>query len=128
MDKILVVDDSESVRVALKSVLEAAGYHVEEAFDGLDALQKVQSTPDFAMILLDINMPEMNGLEFAKEQSQIESICRIPTILVTTESHPKLALEAKKTGVVKAWLTKPVKPEILVSTIKRILKKLKGTY
>ena len=128
MDKILVVDDSESVRVALKAILEQAGFEVEEACDGLQALARLQEKTDFAMILLDINMPEMNGLEFVKEQCQIENICRIPTILVTTESHPKLALEAKKTGVVKAWLTKPVKAEILTSTIKRILTKLRGTY
>ena len=91
-------------------------------------LEVLKEQTEIDMILLDINMPAMNGIEFAKEQSKNEKICRIPTILVTTESHPKLAVEAKKTGVVKAWITKPVKPEILVSTIKRILEKLKGTY
>ncbi len=128
MQRVLIVDDSESVRVSLRAILEGAGFEVFESEDGLDALEVLKEQSEIDMILLDINMPAMNGIEFAKEQSKNENICRIPTILVTTESHPKLAVEAKKTGVVKAWITKPVKPEILVSTIKRILEKLKGTY
>jgi len=128
MEKILIVDDSESVRVSLRTVLESAGFIIIESEDGLDALDLLKRETNVDMILLDINMPAMNGLEFAREQSKNESICKIPTILVTTESHPKLAVEAKKTGVVKAWLKKPVKPEILISTIRRILEKLKGTY
>ena len=128
MQRVLIVDDSESVRVSLRAVLESAGFEVLESEDGLDALEVLQKESQVDMILLDINMPAMNGLEFAREQSKNEKICRIPTILVTTESHPKLAVEAKKTGVVKAWLTKPVKPQILISTIRRILDKLKGSY
>ncbi len=128
MQRVLIVDDSESVRVSLRAILEGAGFEVLESEDGLDALEVLKEQTEIDMILLDINMPAMNGIEFAKEQSKNEKICRIPTILVTTESHPKLAVEAKKTGVVKAWITKPVKPAILVSTIKRILEKLKGTY
>ena len=122
MAKILIVEDSDSVRISLKNILTPDGHEVIEAANGLEALQRLEETQGFDVILCDINMPEMNGMEFIKEQCAHETYCDIPTVMCTTESHPRLTQEAKQTGVVRAWLMKPFKPEILKATIERILK------
>ena len=72
MQRVLIVDDSESVRVSLRAILERAGFEVLESADGLEALELLQGESEIDMILLDINMPAMNGLEFAREQSKNE--------------------------------------------------------
>lgn len=122
MAKILIIEDSDSVRISLKNILTPDGHEVVEAVNGLDALSQLENAHDFDVILCDINMPEMNGMEFIKEQCNHESYSDIPTVMCTTESHPRLTQEAKQTGVVRAWLMKPFKPEILKATIERILK------
>ena len=122
MAKILIVEDSDSVRISLKNILTPDGHEVIEAANGLEALQRLEETQGFDVILCDINMPEMNGMEFIKEQCNHETYCDIPTVMCTTESHPRLTQEAKQTGVVRAWLMKPFKPEILKATVDRIIR------
>ena len=122
MAKILIVEDSDSVRISLKNILIPAGHQVVEAVNGLDALRQLENETGFDVILCDINMPEMNGMEFIKEQCNHDTYCEIPTVMCTTESHPRLTQEAKQTGVVRAWLMKPFKPEILKATIDRIIR------
>ena len=68
MAKILIIEDSDSVRISLKNILTPEGHEVVEAVNGLDALQQLEKRHDFDVILCDINMPEMNGMEFIKEQ------------------------------------------------------------
>ena len=126
MAKILIIEDSDSVRISLKNILTPEGHEVVEAVNGLDALQQLEKRHDFDVILCDINMPEMNGMEFIKEQCNNEAYSGIPTVMCTTESHPRLTQEAKQTGVVRAWLMKPFKPEILKATVDRIIREKKG--
>ena len=72
MDKrILVVDDSQSIRIVIRSVLEEQGYQVEEAENGRVALDLLQADGDFRMILTDVNMPEMDGIKFVNEAKMI---------------------------------------------------------
>ena len=125
MAKILIIEDSDSVRISLKNILTPEGHEVVEAVNGLDALRQLEERHDFDVILCDINMPEMNGMEFIKEQCSHEAYCAIPTVMCTTESHPRLTQEAKQTGVVRAWLMKPFKPEILKATVDRIIREKK---
>ena len=125
MAKILIIEDSDSVRISLKNILTPEGHEVVEAVNGLDALQQLEKRHDFDVILCDINMPEMNGMEFIKEQCNNDAYCGIPTVMCTTESHPRLTQEAKQTGVVRAWLMKPFKPEILKATVDRIIREKK---
>ena len=99
---ILVVDDSESVRTTLRNILTAADHSIVEAVDGYDALEKLKEKSTFDLILLDVNMLEMNGMEFIKVQAEDENYKRIPTVMCTTESHPKLILEPKE--LVLLWL------------------------
>ncbi|MEE2743035.1 MAG: response regulator [Bdellovibrionota bacterium] len=126
MATILVVDDSESVRTTLRNILTAADHDITEAVDGYDALEKLKEKETYDLILLDVNMPEMNGMEFIKVQAEDENYKKIPTVMCTTESHPKLILEAKKVGVVMAWLLKPFKEDKLKETIRRIVESSKG--
>ena len=126
MATILVVDDSESVRTTLRNILTAADHDITEAVDGYDALEKLKEKETYDLILLDVNMPEMNGMEFIKVQAEDENYKKIPTVMCTTESHPKLILEAKKVGVVMAWLLKPFKEDKLIETIRRIVESSKG--
>ena len=122
MAKILIVEDSDSVRISLKNILLPVGLEIIEAVNGLEALSKLAESPDVDVILCDINMPEMNGMEFIREQCNHDAYSKIPTVMCTTESHPRLTQEAKQTGVVRAWLMKPFKPEILKATIDRIFR------
>jgi len=125
MAKILIVEDSDSVRISLKNILLPVGHEIVEAINGIEALSRLEEKSDFDVILCDINMPEMNGMEFIKEQCNHDVYKGIPTVMCTTESHPRLTQEAKQTGVVRAWLMKPFKPEILKATIDRIVKEKK---
>ena len=75
-------------RISLKNILIPAGHEVVEAVNGLDALQQLEKETGFDVILCDINMPEMNGMEFIKEQCNHDTYCEIPTVMCTTESHP----------------------------------------
>ena len=122
MAKILIVEDSDSVRISLKNILLPVGLEIIEAVNGLEGLSKLAESPDVDVILCDINMPEMNGMEFIREQCNHDAYSKIPTVMCTTESHPRLTQEAKQTGVVRAWLMKPFKPEILKATIDRIFR------
>jgi len=122
MAKILIIEDSITVRVFLKNILIPIGHEVIEAVSGEDALDKLNDSTNFDIILCDINMPDMDGITFVKHQRDHKIYCNIPTIMVTTESDPKLANEAKKIGVIKAWITKPVKPEVLIKFIDRLTK------
>ena len=122
--KILIVDDSETTRMKIKSFLNEDFCSVE-AENGAVALEVLEKDHSFDLIILDINMPEIDGMTFIKIQKDNEKINKIPTILCTTEASTKLKEEAKTTGVVKAWLIKPVIKLVLLKAIERVLSKYK---
>ncbi|MEC7181609.1 MAG: response regulator [Bdellovibrionota bacterium] len=121
MARILIIDDSDSVRSTLKNLLTEMKHQVVEAEDGQIALEILDNEQNFDLIMCDVNMPNVNGMEFIEQQSAREGIKSIPTIMCTTESHPKLVLKAKRVGVVRAWLVKPFKAQRLKETLERIL-------
>ena len=112
--KILLVDDSKSLRSIERGMLEQLGYtQFEEAADGLDALSKVGAfQPD--LILLDWNMPRMNGIDFLKSFRQTNKAT--PVIMVTTEAEKEQVVEAIKAGVTN-YLVKPFTREQLSQRI-----------
>ena len=114
---ILVVDDSLMVRRQVGTALKALGYAVSEAVDGVDALQKLEAQPDTRLIVCDVNMPNMNGLEFL-EQLRSRGML-VPVVMLTTEGQPDIIQRAKSLGA-KGWLVKPFKPEFLAATAKKI--------
>jgi len=114
---ILIVDDSLMVRKQVGSALKGLGYTVIEAVDGLDALDKLGGAPETRLIVCDVNMPRMNGLEFLEKLGALGS--SIPVVMLTTEGQPELIQRAKSLGA-KGWLVKPFKPEFLAATAKKL--------
>lgn len=115
---VMVVDDSASVRMQASRALSSAGYEVIEAVDGLDALEKLAGGLTVALVVCDINMPRMSGVEFVESLSQ-QSSPRPPILMLTTEGHPALIQRAKASGA-KGWMMKPFKPELLVAAARKL--------
>jgi two-component system chemotaxis response regulator CheY len=121
MDKrILVVDDSQSIRTVIRSVLEEQGYQVEEAENGRVALDLLQADGDFRMILTDVNMPEMDGITLVSEAKKLDSMKFIPFCILTTEYSSEMKQKGKEVGA-KAWLVKPFEPDKLIKVMKRLV-------
>jgi len=118
--KILLVDDSKTMRSIQKSVLSQLGYsEIEEACDGQDALSKVGAfEPD--LMLVDWNMPIMDGITFVKQIRQTDKTT--PIIMVTTESEKSRVIEAIKAGV-NNYVVKPFTPDSLSQRITETLTK-----
>jgi two-component system chemotaxis response regulator CheY len=117
-ETILLIDDSETVRHQVRQTLVRAGYEVLEAADGVDGLEKIRRRPALALVLCDINMPRMNGLEMLEQLHRDGS--KVPIVMLTTEGQPLLIRRAKQAGA-KGWIVKPIKAEPLLSAITKIL-------
>jgi len=117
--RILTVDDSASVRQMVAFTLKNEGYEVMEAVDGVDALEKPENkTVD--MVLTDLNMPNMDGIELIKNLRANPSFRFIPIIFLTTESQAEKKQAGKKAGAT-GWIVKPFKPEQLVGVVRKVL-------
>lgn len=119
--KVMVVDDSLMVRQQVRTTLSQAGFELVEAHDGVDALDKLTGAPDLALIVLDVNMPNMNGIELLRRLRGDGRSAKIPVIMLTTEGHPQLMQEAKALGA-KGWVIKPFRPELLVAAVTRLVR------
>ena len=115
--RVLVVDDSDTVRQQVRQALEPAGYEVIEAIDGLDGLAKLRTLTDLALVLSDVNMPNMNGLEMITN-AQTEGLTA-PIIMLTSEGQPSLIRRAREAGA-KGWSVKPFKVDRLLAAITKI--------
>ena len=116
--KILIVDDDESQRALLCDILSGQGFHVEQAVDGIDALEKVdQFYPD--VILTDLNMPRMDGFEFIRQLRQRESL--IPVITLTGYGSVEKAVSVVHDMKAFWFLEKPVKFNVLLPLIERAI-------
>jgi two-component system, chemotaxis family, chemotaxis protein CheY len=120
---VMLIDDSATVRMQASRALSAAGFGIIEATDGVDALEKLEvalkgSASGVALIVCDVNMPRMSGIEFIENLSRREGV-RPPVIMLTTEGHPDLVQSAKACGA-KGWMVKPFKPELLVAAARKL--------
>ena len=120
MATVLTVDDSPSVRQMIKLVLGPAGYTVIEAGDGAEGLAQAKANP-VNMIITDLNMPVMNGLELIKALRTVPSIVGVPIVFLTTESNDAAKQEAKAAGAT-GWITKPFKPEQLLAVVAKLVR------
>ena len=119
--KILTVDDSKSVRHMIGMTVELLGYEVLEAENGVEGLMVLeQNAKEIAMILLDWNMPEMDGLTFLKKIKADDRFRHIPVTMVTTETERVKMIEAIKCGA-KTYVAKPFSQEMLVAKISECL-------
>jgi two-component system chemotaxis response regulator CheY len=115
---IFVIDDSAVMTASVKQTLEMAGYKVETARDGLEAFNRIKAGFKPDLIITDINMPNMNGLEFIKNARTILRFT--PILALTTESQAAKRDEAKKHGAT-GWLVKPVAGPELIKVVKQVL-------
>lgn len=116
---ILTADDSSSVRQMVSFTLKQAGYDVVEAIDGKDALLKAKSR-SVNMVITDLNMPNMNGIELIKSLRGEAAYKFIPIIMLTTESQASIKQEGKSAGAT-GWIVKPFKPDQLLGVVKKVL-------
>lgn len=120
---VLIVDDSSSMRAVIKKTIKVSGFNVGEYFeagDGREALE-ILSNKWVDLVLSDINMPNMNGLELIAEMKKNELLSSIPVVLVTTEGSEKKIEESIRLGASK-YIKKPFFPE----DIKNMLRSLMG--
>jgi two-component system chemotaxis response regulator CheY len=117
---IFIVDDSATMVMSVKSTLEMNGFKVETAGDGLQALSKLKGGMKPNLIITDINMPNMGGLELIKNVRALPGFRFTPILTLTTESQVAKRDEAKKLGAT-GWLVKPVSGPDLLKVIKQVL-------
>jgi two-component system chemotaxis response regulator CheY len=116
---IMTVDDSASVRQMVSLTLKDAGYSVIEACDGKDALTKLAGPVD--MIVTDLNMPNMDGIEFIRAVRANATYRFVPVVMLTTESQADKKEQGKAAGAT-GWIVKPFKPEQLLAVARKLLR------
>jgi two-component system chemotaxis response regulator CheY len=116
---VLIVDDSLTVRQQVSLTLKSAGYQIVEACDGREGVDALRAHAGIAMVLCDINMPCMNGLEFLETIKGEAAGPPIPVIMLTTEGSPDLITRAKRAGA-KGWIVKPFQTDLLLAAVRRI--------
>ncbi len=115
MTQILVVDDSNIMRLLVSHNLAEEGRTLQEASDGVEALA-LAKTVHFDLIVTDIHMPEMNGIELIENLRRLENHHSTPIIVLTTESNRELKASAKKAGA-NAWIEKPFEKSVFLHTM-----------
>lgn len=117
--RVLIVDDSRSMRQMVRSALEASGHEVHEGEHGRAALQVLESQP-VDLIVTDVNMPEMDGLTLTREVRQLERHRFTPILVLTTEHKDEIKQKGKAAGAT-GWLVKPFNPAQLCQVVDRVL-------
>jgi two-component system, chemotaxis family, chemotaxis protein CheY len=123
MSRILVVDDAATVRMYHRKILGDAGWQIEEAINGLEALEKVHALSadqPFDLFVVDINMPKMDGYSFVRELRKLHDVPQAPVMMVSTEAQVQDATAAQDAGA-NCYLIKPAKPQELVLTAALLL-------
>ncbi len=115
---IMTVDDSRSIRQMVSFTLQQAGYNVVEAEDGKDAFSKLNGQVN--MVLTDLNMPNMDGIELIRAIRSEPQYKFMPLIMLTTESQVSKKQEGKAAGAT-GWIIKPFSPEQLLAVVKKVL-------
>jgi two-component system chemotaxis response regulator CheY len=118
MKRILIVDDAATVRMYHRSILEAAGYTVDEAINGIEALEKALQT-SFDLFVVDINMPKLDGYGFLRELRS-QDIPQVPAIMISTEADASDQTQAYAAGA-NAYMVKPSKPEQLLVHVRLLI-------
>lgn len=120
MAKILAVDDSASMRQMVAFTLQGAGHDVVQAADGNLALAEAKKA-EFSLVLTDLNMPNMNGIELIKSLRGLSAYKFTPILMLTTESAGDIKQQGKAAGAT-GWIVKPFNPDQLLSTVKKVLR------
>lgn len=116
--RILIADDSTSIRQMVRFTLEDAGFEVLEAEDGVEAV--TQLAPGIDLIITDLHMPNLNGIGVVKAARKHEHCKFVPIIVLTTESEISRKMEGKEAGAT-GWIVKPFDPQRLMAVVKKVL-------
>ena len=119
MKPIFLVDDSPTILMSMSDILTKAGYAVEKAASGQDALKRAQGGLAPALMITDYHMPGMTGVELIREVRKLPAFRFAPILVLTTESQQDKRTEAKAAGAT-GWLVKPVPADQLLQVIKQV--------
>lgn len=119
-ERILIVDDSASMRQVIARALSQAGYPTLEAGDGQDALDRLKDGLPIALALVDVNMPRLDGISLVRELRALSGTRLIPILMVATETRRERREEARLAGAT-GWILKPFRPESVVSRVRELL-------
>jgi two-component system chemotaxis response regulator CheY len=114
MKKILIVDDAATVRMYHRKILEAAGYLVDEAVNGVEALERAL-TASYDLYLVDVNMPKLDGYGFLRELRS-QPMPQAPAVMISTEAEANDRIQAYEAGA-NLYIIKPVRPEVLLMQV-----------
>lgn len=118
MRAVLVVDDSRAVRDMVSFTLEPQGYSVVTAENGAQGLERFRAQK-FALVITDLNMPVMNGLEFIRQARSAAENKGVPIIMLSTETKPELKAEGKSAGAT-GWIDKPFDADMLAAVARKL--------
>lgn len=118
--KVLVVDDSASMRQMVTFTLKKAGFDVVEGGNGQEALDRISAAGRVDLIITDLNMPVMDGLTFIKAARAKPGMRFTPILMLTTEGHENRKQEGKAAGAT-GWIVKPFQPDQLLKVIEKVL-------
>jgi len=118
--RVLVVDDSLTVRRGLQLLLEKAGYTVALAADGEEALETLAKEGRIDLVITDLNMPRLDGLELTRRIRSLPGYRFVPVLLLTTEAQVAKKEECKQAGAT-GWIVKPFQPEQLLNLLQKLL-------
>ncbi len=121
MSTIMLVDDSATILLSIASILGKAGYTVEKASNAEQALKKFNDGVKVDLLITDLNMPGMNGIELITEVRKLPSYKFMPILFLTTESQQSKRMEAKAAGA-SGWIVKPATADELLNTIKLVIR------
>ncbi|HWA71328.1 MAG TPA: response regulator [Polyangiaceae bacterium] len=117
--KILIVDDSSSIRQQVSDALGDAGFSMVEAADGLEGAETIHACTELSLVICDINMPRLSGLEMLDSVKDELTRRGLPVVMLTTEADPEAIAQARRAGA-KAWLVKPFKDQLLVAVARKL--------
>ena len=117
---ILIVDDSTSLRTVVRMALERTGYAVLEAGDGRQGLAQLEKAGKVNLIVSDVNMPNMGGIEFVTEVKKHPRHRFVPVIMLTTENQRDKMEQGRAAGA-KAWIVKPFNPPQLLDAVSKLV-------
>jgi two-component system chemotaxis response regulator CheY len=117
----MLVDDSATILLSISSILAKAGYAVEKASSAPEGLKKFSAGGKIDLLITDLNMPGMNGIELIRAVRQLAHCRFMPILLLTTESEQSKRMEAKAAGA-SGWIVKPATADGLLGTIKAVVR------
>ena len=121
MSTIMLVDDSATILLSISNILTKAGYAVEKASNAAEGLTKFKGGVKVDLLITDLNMPGMNGIEFIKAVRTLPNYKFMPILFLSTESQQERRIEAKAAGA-SGWMVKPTTAEDLLNTIKLVIR------